>query len=84
MPNEETRSPIVERGYVPVIFSTRVIRVERIGENLLLCFGFDTLDERGKPIVEIVAKVMRPIGSMMGAARLLAQAQWDGEDHRLN
>jgi len=72
---EEPQKPVVERGYVPVIYSSRVIRVERVGDNLLLVFGFDTLDERGKPIIEVVAKVMRPASSMLGAARLLALAQ---------
>lgn len=81
---EEPRTPVVERGYIPVVFSTRVIRVERIGDNLLLCFGFDTLDERGRPVVEIVAKVMRPIHTMLGATRLMALAQWDRDADPLN
>ena len=66
--------PIVERYSVPVVFSTRVVRVEKTGENLLIVFGFDTLDESGQPIVEIVAKILRPLSSMNGAQKLLAMA----------
>jgi hypothetical protein len=73
----ERIAPIVERAYVPVVFSTRVIRVDRIGDNLLLTFGFDTVDEGGRPIVEIVAKVLRPISTVMGTSRLVAMAHVD-------
>ena len=71
--------PIVERYSVPVVFSTRIVRVEKTGENLLIVFGFDTLDEMGQPIIEIVAKIMRPIASMQGAQRLLAMAIKTGQ-----
>ena len=72
--------PIVERYSVPVVFSTRVVRVEKTGDNLLIVFGFDTLDEMGQPIVEIVAKILRPLASMNGAQRLLAMAVKTGKD----
>lgn len=69
--------PIVERARVPVIFATRVLRVDKIGDNLLLTFGFDTVDELGTPIVEVVAKLLRPVSTVMGTQRLVAMAQAD-------
>lgn len=73
-------TPIVERHSVPVIFSTRVVRVERTGDNLLIVFGFDTLDEAGQPIVEIVAKIMRPIADIQGGTKLMAIAVKTGQN----
>lgn len=75
MPN----TPVLERLSVPVVFATRVIRVEKTGENLLIVFGFDTLDEMGSPVIEVVAKIMRPISNMNGAKRLLDMAIKTGD-----
>lgn len=81
---EQPHAPVVERTHVPVIYSTCIVRVERFGDHLLLCFGFDTVDEQGRPIREIVAKVMRPISDMMGAQRLMGMAHRSALGDMLN
>lgn len=70
--------PIVERFAVPVVFSTRIVRVERTGDNVLMVYGFDTLDEAGRPIVEVVAKILRPVCSFVPSDQLLSMAQPTG------
>jgi hypothetical protein len=66
--------PVIERGYVPVVFATNVVRVDRYGDNLLMVFGFETVDEAGQPVMEIVAKILRPVSSMLETQRLVDMA----------
>lgn len=65
---------VIERAHVPVIFATKVIRVDRHGDNLLMVFGFETVDETGQAVMEIVAKILRPVTSMLETQRLVELA----------
>jgi len=67
--------PITEPIYIPIAVASRLVRVERMGDWLLLCFGLDTVDQSGRPVVEITAKVMRPEKDMMGADCIIAMSK---------